>query len=118
MARKRRPDLRIIARARDREHAHALAHAGADEVVRETFEASLRAGRHVLEALGHDPETAMRAEEAFALHDRAAMEELTELWRPDTPTRDNEAYLARARLLDEDLEAALRGKLPSREDGA
>lgn len=116
LARKRRPDLRIIARARDREHAHALAHAGADEVVRETFEASLRAGRHVLESLGHEAEAAMRAEEAFALHDRAAMAELAQLWRPGTPTHDNEAYLARARLLDEDLEAALRGHLPSRRD--
>jgi CPA2 family monovalent cation:H+ antiporter-2 len=59
----------------------------------------------------------MRAEEAFALHDRTTMEELTQLWRPDTPTRDNEAYLARARLLDEDLEAVLRDTLPLSQDG-
>jgi hypothetical protein len=55
-ARRRRPDLRIVARAEDRAHAHALSHAGADEVLREVFDSSVRAGRHVLEALGFDPQ--------------------------------------------------------------
>ena len=114
-ARRRRPDLRIIARAEDRAHAHALSHAGADEVLREVFDSSLRAGRHVLEALGFDPATLEEAERAFAHHDRAAMEELAGLWRPDLPLHRNEPYLARARELSADIEAAVLERLRGRE---
>jgi CPA2 family monovalent cation:H+ antiporter-2 len=47
-ARRLRPDLHIIARARDRTHVYALYQAGANDIVREMFDSSLRAGRFVL----------------------------------------------------------------------
>ncbi|TNC70861.1 cation:proton antiporter [Rubellimicrobium roseum] len=106
-ARRRRPDLRIVARAQDSTHAHALVHAGADEVLREVFDSALRAGRHVLEGLGVEPQEAAEIENAFAGHDRAALHELGELWQPGLPIEENEAYLARARAFHEDLEAAI-----------
>jgi CPA2 family monovalent cation:H+ antiporter-2 len=114
LARKRRPDLRIIARAQDRAHAHALTHAGADEVLREIFDSSLRAGRHVLEALGHDPETAAEIERDFARHEREAMRELAGLWQPGVTIEENEAYLARIRELEAELEAILAERLSRR----
>lgn len=46
------PDLRVVARARNRPHAYALLGAGVDQVIRETFHGSLEAARHSLEALG------------------------------------------------------------------
>jgi len=55
-ARKERPDLKIIARARDRVHVFELYQAGADQIVREMFDSSLRAGRYVLEEMGLTPE--------------------------------------------------------------
>ncbi len=116
-ARKRRPDLRIVARAEDSGHAHALVHAGADEVLREVFDSSVRAGRHVLEALGFDAEALDEAERAFAHHDRAAMEELAGLWRPDLPLHENEPYLARARELSDEIEAAVLERLRPGRDG-
>ncbi|MGI9393342.1 MAG: cation:proton antiporter, partial [Boseongicola sp.] len=51
-ARAQRPDLHIVARAHDRVHVYQLYRAGADDIVRELFDSSLRAGRYVLENLG------------------------------------------------------------------
>ena len=51
-ARKHQPDLHIIARAHDRNHVYSLYAAGANDIVREMFDSSLRAGRYVLENLG------------------------------------------------------------------
>jgi len=42
-------DLHIVARARDRLHVYRLFRAGANDIVREMFDSSLRAGRYVLE---------------------------------------------------------------------
>lgn len=111
LARRRRPDLRIVARAHDRVGAYALHRAGADEVVRELFAGSLRAGRLALEGLGLSPEAAEAAERTFAGHDREAMAELADLWEPGVELHDNPAYMARARELDEVLEAALIDRL-------
>ncbi|MFT5787118.1 MAG: CPA2 family monovalent cation:H+ antiporter-2, partial [Ascidiaceihabitans sp.] len=46
-ARKQRPDLHIVARAYDRTHTFHLYQAGANDIVRELFDGSLRAGRYV-----------------------------------------------------------------------
>lgn len=59
-ARARWPELPILARARDEDHAQALRAAGASEVVLEVVEASLQLGEGLLRALGV-PEEAARA---------------------------------------------------------
>lgn len=106
-ARRERPDLHIVARARDRNHVYRLYRAGADDIVRETFDSSLRAGRYVLENMGLTEYEADRAERTFYAHDRYAVRELAELWRPDLPSSQNAAYIARARELEKELEFAL-----------
>ncbi|MEO6300335.1 MAG: cation:proton antiporter, partial [Paracoccaceae bacterium] len=50
--RSKRPDIHIVARAHDRIHVYELFQAGANDIVRETFDSSLRAGRYVLENMG------------------------------------------------------------------
>ncbi len=52
LARTRRPDLKIIARARDERHAMRLYQAGVTEAVPETIEASLQLGEAVLVETG------------------------------------------------------------------
>jgi CPA2 family monovalent cation:H+ antiporter-2 len=47
-----RPDIHIVSRARDRVHVYELYQAGANDIVRETFDSSVRAGRYVLENMG------------------------------------------------------------------
>ena len=106
-ARRERPDLHIIARAHDRNHVYSLFQAGADDIVREMFDGSLRAGRYVLENIGLSEYEAAEAERTFYAHDRYAVRELAELWRPDIPASENAAYIARAQELEKELELAL-----------
>lgn len=106
-ARSQRPDLHIVARARDRGHVYRLYAAGANDIVRELFDSSLRAGRYVLEHVGLTEYEAAEAERLFYQHDRTAVRELAALYDPNTPLAGNEAYIKRSRELEKDLEAAL-----------
>ncbi|MEN9012272.1 MAG: cation:proton antiporter, partial [Yoonia sp.] len=96
-ARKARPDLHIIARARDRVHVYQLYQAGANDIVRELYDSSLRAGRYALENLGLTEFEASEAQQTFFHHDRAAVRALAELWDPAIPLSENAAYVARAK---------------------
>ena len=119
-ARRIRPDLHIIARARDRTHVFELNRAGADQIVREVFDSSLRAGRYVLETMGLSDWEASQIEMAFYHADRAAMKDLAELWQPGVPLSKNPAYVERAKEVDRALETALAetlDKRPARRDG-
>lgn len=106
-ARHARPDLHIVARARDRVHVYELYQAGANDITRETFDSSVRAGRYVLENTGFSEYEAAMISQTYYRMDRQAVRELAELWRPGQPVHLNEAYVTRARQLDRDLETAL-----------
>ncbi|MGC8201949.1 monovalent cation:proton antiporter-2 (CPA2) family protein [Aliiroseovarius sp. PTFE2010] len=106
-ARSKRPDITIISRAHDRLHVYELYQAGADKIVREMFDSSLRAGRYVLESMGLSDFEASELEFAFFRHDRASLRELAELWDPAVPVSENTAYLERSKVLDKELETAL-----------
>jgi len=114
-AKRVRPDIVIIVRARDRAHTYELLQAGADHVVRELFDSSLRAGRYVLENVGLTEYEAAAAERIFYQHDRHTIRELNKLWQPGMPTAENEAYLQRAIELERDIESALMTQLMSDE---
>lgn len=114
-ARHRRPDLHIVARARDRVHVYELYQAGANDIVRETFDSSVRAGRYVLENTGFSDYEAAVISQTYYKVDRAAMKDLAAVWVPGQPVHLNEAYVARARKLDRDLETAL---IEALDDGA
>ncbi|SNS62980.1 Kef-type potassium/proton antiporter, CPA2 family (TC 2.A.37.1) [Antarctobacter heliothermus] len=113
-ARRIRPDLHIVARARDRTHVYALYQAGANDIVREMFDSSLRAGRYVLENVGMTEFEAAIAEETFYHHDRKTIQELAELWDPSVPQAENAAYVARSKELERELEAELYTALTAR----
>ncbi|MEM9031756.1 MAG: cation:proton antiporter [Pseudomonadota bacterium] len=111
LARRERPDLHIIARAHDRVHTYQLYRAGADDIVRELFDSSLRTGRYVLENMGLSEFEAATVTQHFFQHDREAVKELASLWDPDVPVAENAAYVKRAKQLDADLETQLVTKL-------
>ncbi len=106
-ARGLRPDLHIIARARDRTYVYRLFQAGANDIVREMFDSSLRAGRYVLENIGLSEYEAAEAERVFYQHDRETIRQLAELWDPARPVSQNPEYIARARELQKELETAI-----------
>ena len=115
-ARKVRPDLHIIARARDRVHVYELYAAGANDIVREMFDSSLRAGRYALEELGLSEFEAAAAEQTYYRHDRNALRELAEIWQPGVPVTAQPDYIARAKALDNALETALAARQQANED--
>ena len=104
-------DLHIVARAFDRNHVFELHNAGANDIVRETFDSSLRAGRYVLENAGLTEFEAAEAESTFYQHDRTAMRALTKVWRKSVSPEDNPAYISLSRALEQELEAALLAQL-------
>ncbi len=110
-ARKKRPDIHIIARAYDRPHVFELYNAGADEIVRETFDSSIRAGRYVLENTGFTEYEAAKLSQTYYKVERAALRDLAELWVPGLPVHLNDAYVARAQQLEHDLAAAMNEDL-------
>ncbi|TCP61644.1 Kef-type potassium/proton antiporter (CPA2 family) [Rhodovulum bhavnagarense] len=113
-ARRVRPDLFIIARARDRVNAYELLRAGADDVVRELFDSALRTGRSVIERSGLTPVEAENATRTFFEFDRAALRDLSRVWKPGVPLEDNAEHMAMHKALGEELASAL-AEAPLRE---
>jgi glutathione-regulated potassium-efflux system ancillary protein KefC len=70
------PALRIVARARNVGHYHALRSRGVEIVERETFESALRLGRAALGLLGHDPYEAREVTDRFRRHNIAMIEQI------------------------------------------
>ncbi len=106
-ARRTRPDLHIVARAYDRVHTYELFQAGANDIVRETFDSSIRAGRYVLENMGFTEYEAATLAQTFFKVDRAGLRELAQLWVPGQPVEQNKAYIERAKELNRDMESSL-----------
>ena len=99
------PGTYIVARALDRHHVYELWAAGCRDIIRDTFDSSVRAGRSALEALGVHPYDAERQVRGFLLNDREQMFSLASVYDPDVPAHENEAYVRRAReFLDRDAE--------------
>ena len=104
------PHVHVIARAVTRHHVYDLYAAGCRDIIRETFDSSLRIGRSAYEALGMHPFDAERSARNFAAEDRKIIAELAEVYDPDIPPHENTAYVAKTKALMEAREAALFGK--------
>ena len=109
-ARRMRPDLHIIARARDRFHVFDLYAAGADDIIREMFDSSLRAARYVLENVGLTEFEAAEVEKMFFKMDRAGVRELAAVWKPGVPVDQNPEYLNLSRKLYNDMADKIRDR--------
>jgi CPA2 family monovalent cation:H+ antiporter-2 len=101
------PHVHVLARAVDRTHVYDLYAAGCRDIIRETFDSGVRAGRSALEALGRPRPEAEALAAEFVRLDNAALLELAPLWNPDIPVRENAAYMARARQIVSEREARL-----------
>ncbi len=106
-AKEKRPDITVIARARDRVNVFQLYEAKADHIVREAFDSSLRAGRYVLEHVGLSQYEASELERIFYNLDRAHLRQLAEVWQPDQTLDQNSDYVKLSRDLSRQLENAL-----------
>lgn len=108
-ARQVRPDIHIVARARDRNSVYDMYYAGANDMIRETFDSSVRAGRSALEGLGVHPYEAEKIASAFVELDLWGIRQLAELHNPEMPSHENEAYIARAKEVRDEMDRAMAG---------
>ncbi|MGK0284816.1 MAG: CPA2 family monovalent cation:H+ antiporter-2, partial [Patiriisocius sp.] len=93
------PYLHVIARALDREHVYELWEAGCRDIIRETYDSSIRMGRSTYEALGIEESVARKMSYAFEGVERSSIAILAEYRDPDVPAAENKAYQAKVREL-------------------
>ncbi|MEO9459959.1 MAG: cation:proton antiporter [Lentilitoribacter sp.] len=90
---KHHPHVHVLARAVDRNHVYDLWHAGCRDIVRETFDGSIRMGASALEAMGVDREHSIQMGEAFRRMDRKSMLEVADKYDPSIPAMENEEFI-------------------------
>ncbi len=117
-ARQARPDLHIVVRAYDRVAVYALFQAGANDIIREMFDSSVRAGRCALEGLGLHPYRAQKLVESHVQFDRVSMRMLAEVWDPELSIFENVDYIRVAAQRNSELEKVMRSGLRERPDRA
>ncbi len=101
-ARKANPELQIVARGYDRAHCYELYKAGAQNIVRETFDSAIRASRISLEQLGFTKEKAKDVADLFFHRDRNVVLQLAELYDPNMPRFGNPKMLERGMELEQE----------------
>ncbi|WP_306017428.1 cation:proton antiporter [Oceanicaulis sp. MMSF_3324] len=94
---KHHPHVHVIARATSREHVYDLYAVGCRDMIRETFDSSVRIGRSAFEALGAHAFDAEQMSRAFVQEDRKMLREMAEVYDPDIPNHKNPAFVTRAR---------------------
>ncbi len=98
IARRHFPGLRILARARNRQHTFRLMELGVTEIWRETFSSSLEVAEQTLVALGTSREAAVAQVRRFRQHDEQTLNAQAEMM--DDETRLIESAKESARQLE------------------
>jgi CPA2 family monovalent cation:H+ antiporter-2 len=105
------PDVHVITRAVDRDHVYDLNAYGCRDIIRETYDSTLRMGRSAFETLGVGRETARKMIEIFNESDREAMMAVADVHISGVLPQENEAYIAKVREVLEVWEPALRTRM-------
>ena len=111
-ARRERPDIHIIARAYDRRHVFKLYQSGTNDIVRETFDSALRAGRYALQALGMPQSEAQTASIIYTNVDPKGVRQLAEVYRADIPVSENPEYIRKAKDIQTEMNQVMSGEKP------
>ena len=105
------PNLHVMARAVDRDHVYDLYFAGCRDIIRETYDSSIRMGRSAFEALGIESHHARAMAAAFDETDRRSMVEVADVYDPAIPVAENEAYIAKVRKITGEWQPALHKQM-------
>ena len=105
------PHVHVIARAYDRNHVYDLYAVGCRDIIRETYDSSMRMARSVLEALGNDRKDADRMMDAFEVMDRELMVETASLHDINVPMAENKAFINKVKEMREEWETQLQGRM-------
>ena len=105
------PDVHVIARAVDRNHVYDLYAVGCRDIIRETYDGSIRMARSALEALGATRDAAQRMMNAFEEIDRKMMIETASLHDINVPVAENEAFIAKVNEMRDTWEPQLKVRM-------
>ena len=105
------PQVHVMARAVDRNHVYDLWYAGCRDIIRETYDSSVRMGRSAYEALGVPADEAAAMAEAFNRVDRQGMIDVADAYDPNIPTTENQAYIDRVREIAGPRQEALAAEM-------
>lgn len=105
------PKVHIIARAVDRTHVYDLWAAGCRDIIRDTYDSSLRIGRSAAEALGYSHDQAERMIEVYREMDQGSMLLMAEHHDPDIPMHENQAVLAKFNETRDEWEGELKTRI-------
>ena len=97
------PNLKVVARARNRRHTHKLMDLGITHIFRETLLSSLAMSARVLEMLGFSEEEVRRVVDAFRDRDKRLLVEQHAIHH------DEERLIQSAKDTARELESLLRG---------
>lgn len=111
------PNLHIIARARDRDHVYDLWAHGCRDIIRETYDSTLRMGRSVFQAMGQERDVAQAMVDVFNDHDRRSMLAVAEVHKVGVLPHENAEYVARVQSMRDDWEANVRADMDAVRDG-
>jgi CPA2 family monovalent cation:H+ antiporter-2 len=100
--REHHPHVHVVARAVDRWHVYDLWAVGCRDIIRETYDSSIRAARSTFEALGHTREKAESLIDVFEAFDRSTMLKMAEAYNIHDPNSEISEY---ADLVRENMEA-------------
>lgn len=96
------PDITVIARAFDRIHTYDLYQAGADDIIRETFDSAVRAGKSALTASGMDKVKAGEVADLFFRRDRDMLIKMVEHYDPNAGLFQNKTMMQASQKHDAD----------------
>ncbi|GAB5448292.1 cation:proton antiporter domain-containing protein [Gymnodinialimonas sp.] len=116
-AHKTYPNLHIIARATDRDHVYDLWFHGCRDIIRETYDSTLRMGRSAFQALGLEPEAAQEMVDAFNAHDRRAMIAVASVHKMGVAPHENPEYMAKVAEIRDDLVNDVRADMDAIREG-
>jgi CPA2 family monovalent cation:H+ antiporter-2 len=103
------PHIHIVTRAVDRHHVYELWAAGARDIIRETFDSSIRTGRSALEALGIHPYDAERQVRGYVINDQEHMRGAADSFDPNIPAHENAEYISKSKEYIDRVEQAMSG---------
>ena len=105
------PNVHVIARAVDRNHVYDLYAVGCRDIIRETYDGSIRMARSALEALGATQGAAQRMMNAFEEVDREMLVETAGLHDMNVPVAENEAFIAKVNEMRDTWDPQLKGRM-------
>lgn len=105
------PHVHVLSRAVHRHHVYDLYAHGCRDIIRETYDSSLRMGRSAFEALGISREKAERMIKVFNDRDREAMLAVADVYKVGVPAHENEEYVARILEIMEEWEPEVEAEM-------